>query len=116
IHGPKRSRRVLLGVTSAGSRASTFKQQLLITSRFSPQIARVPFHRNLWRHEAMDTNPATTVPLPVRKMRITKVEPISLFVPLKEKIDAPIAVPHASELADVVFRGYRTTLVRIETD
>lgn len=64
----------------------------------------------------MQTNLATTVPLPGRKMRITKVEPIGLFVPLKEKIDAPIAVPHASELADVIFRGYRTTLVRIETD
>lgn len=48
--------------------------------------------------------------------RITKVEPISLFVPLRERIDAPIAIPHASELADIVFRGYRTTLVRIETD
>jgi D-arabinonate dehydratase/D-galactarolactone cycloisomerase len=48
--------------------------------------------------------------------RITRVEPISLFVPLREPIDAPIAIPHASALADIVFRGYRTTLVRIETD
>lgn len=64
----------------------------------------------------MTSQLAAASPLPRQKMRITKVEPISLFVPLKEKIDAPIAVPHASELADVIFRGYRTTLVRIETD
>ena len=56
------------------------------------------------------------VRLPRRKMKITKVEPISLYVPIEEKIDAPIAVPHASDLTDVIFSGYRTTLVRIETD
>ncbi|HVO87929.1 MAG TPA: hypothetical protein VMV45_05255, partial [Casimicrobiaceae bacterium] len=49
-------------------------------------------------------------------MRITKVEPISLFVPLEHKIDAPISIPHASQLADIVFAGYRTTLVKITTD
>ncbi|HHY50892.1 MAG TPA: hypothetical protein GYA10_14245, partial [Alphaproteobacteria bacterium] len=59
---------------------------------------------------------ATPVRLPRRKMKITKVEPISLYVPIEEKIDAPIAVPHASDLTDVIFSGYRTTLVRIETD
>lgn len=69
----------------------------------------------------MPSNPATVLSLadtrlPRGKLRITKVEAISLFVPLEEKIDAPIAVPHASELADVIFRGYRTTLVRVETD
>lgn len=49
-------------------------------------------------------------------IRITKVEPISLFVPIEEKIEAPISIPHASQLTDIVFKGYRTTLVRIETD
>lgn len=65
--------------------------------------------------EAASAN-APPMPLPRGKMRITKVEAISLFVPLEEKIDAPIAVPHASELSEVIFRGYRTTLVRVETD
>ena len=51
----------------------------------------------------------------MKRNRITKVEPVSLYVPLKEKIDAPISVPHASALADVIFSGYRTTLVRIQT-
>ena len=49
-------------------------------------------------------------------LRITKVEPISLFVPLEEKIEAPISIPHADQLTDIIFAGYRTTLVRITTD
>lgn len=52
----------------------------------------------------------------MKKNRITKVEAVSLYVPLNEKIEAPISVPHASELADIIFSGYRTTLVRIETE
>lgn len=52
----------------------------------------------------------------MKRNRITKVEPVSLYVPIKDKIDAPISVPHASDLADVIFSGYRTTLVRIETE
>jgi len=52
----------------------------------------------------------------MKRNRITKVEPISLYVPLKEKIDAPISVPHAQVLADTIFSGYRTTLVRIQTE
>ena len=50
------------------------------------------------------------------KMKITRVEAVSLFVPLKEEIDAPISIPHADALAKVIFKGYRTTLVRIETN
>ena len=50
------------------------------------------------------------------QIRITKVEAISLFVPIEEKIEAPISIPHAAELTDIIFKGYRTTLVRIETD
>lgn len=52
----------------------------------------------------------------MKRNRITKVEPVSLYVPIDEKIDAPISVPHASDLTDVIFSGYRTTLVRIETE
>jgi D-arabinonate dehydratase/D-galactarolactone cycloisomerase len=50
------------------------------------------------------------------QIRITKVEAISLFVPIEEKIEAPISIPHAAELTGIIFKGYRTTLVRIETD
>lgn len=48
--------------------------------------------------------------------RIRKVEAISLYVPIEDEIEAPVAVPHAAALTDVIFSGYRTTLVRIETD
>ena len=49
-------------------------------------------------------------------MKITRVEPIGLFVPLEEPIEAPIRLAHADELTKVVFPGYRSTLVRIHTD
>lgn len=52
----------------------------------------------------------------MKRNRITKIEPVSLYVPLKEKIDAPISVPHAQDLASTIFSGYRTTLVRIQTE
>ncbi|MPS26589.1 MAG: mandelate racemase/muconate lactonizing enzyme family protein [Alcaligenaceae bacterium] len=52
----------------------------------------------------------------MKQNRITNIEAISLYVPLKEKIDAPISIPHASVLADTIFSGYRTTLVRIQTE
>lgn len=52
----------------------------------------------------------------MKQNRITNIEAISLYVPLKEKIDAPISVPHASVLAETIFSGYRTTLVRIQTE
>jgi D-galactarolactone cycloisomerase len=58
----------------------------------------------------------TDTTLPRRRMKITRVEPISLFVPIEEEIDAPVAVPHAADLTGVIFSGYRTTLVLIETD
>lgn len=50
------------------------------------------------------------------KLSITKVEAISLFVPLEEKIEAPISIPYANQLTDIIFKGYRTTLVRITTN
>lgn len=49
-------------------------------------------------------------------MKITDVKPISLVVPLQEKINAPISLPYADRLASTVFEGYRTTLVLVETD
>lgn len=49
-------------------------------------------------------------------MKIRSVEAIPLEVPIKEDLAAPISLPHAAELASTVFRAYRTTLVRIETD
>lgn len=49
-------------------------------------------------------------------MRITKVEAISLYCPIEDEIEAPVAVPHAADTTRVIFSGYRTTLVRIETD
>lgn len=61
--------------------------------------------------------PEPTEPAPRRRpMKIIRVEPISLFVPIEDDIDAPVAVPHAADLTDVIFSGYRTTLVLIETD
>lgn len=62
------------------------------------------------------TSPALLSKRHTGQIRITKVEAISLFVPLEEKIEAPIAIPHAAELTDIIFKGYRTTLVRIHTD
>ena len=49
-------------------------------------------------------------------MKITNVEPITLVVPMEKPIKAPISIPHANELEGVVFKEYRTTLVRITTD
>ena len=49
-------------------------------------------------------------------MRITNVEAISLIVPIESRIKAPISIPHADELEKVVFKDYRTTLVKITTD
>ena len=41
----------------------------------------------------------------MKRNRITKVEPISLYVPIEEKIDAPISVPHSSDLTEIIFSG-----------
>ncbi len=49
-------------------------------------------------------------------MKITNVEGISLAVPIQNPIKAPISIPHADELEKVVFKEYRTTLVKVETD
>lgn len=49
-------------------------------------------------------------------MKITDVEAISLVVPMEKAIKAPISLPYADELAGIVFKEYRTTLVKITTD
>jgi D-galactarolactone cycloisomerase len=49
-------------------------------------------------------------------MKIVDVEAISLVVPMEKAIPSPISLPHADTLARIVFKEYRTTLVRIKTD
>ncbi|MBI5968257.1 MAG: mandelate racemase/muconate lactonizing enzyme family protein [Deltaproteobacteria bacterium] len=49
-------------------------------------------------------------------MKITEVEAFTLVVPMEKEIKAPISFPHADALAGIVFKEYRTTLVRITTD
>jgi L-alanine-DL-glutamate epimerase-like enolase superfamily enzyme len=49
-------------------------------------------------------------------MRITKVTPINLFVPIPGGEKLPISLPFGEQIGKVVFSGYRATLVRIETD
>lgn len=49
-------------------------------------------------------------------MRITDVEAIALAVPMEQQIAAPISIPRAEEVAGVVFKEYRSVLVRIHTD
>jgi len=49
-------------------------------------------------------------------MKITDVEAIALVVPMEKPIAAPISMPRADEVAGVVFREYRSVLVRVHTD
>ena len=49
-------------------------------------------------------------------VEITGVEAIPLRAAIGGEFDAPISLPHADQLADVVFRGYRSTIVRVHTD
>ncbi|MCG8544450.1 MAG: mandelate racemase/muconate lactonizing enzyme family protein, partial [Alphaproteobacteria bacterium] len=49
-------------------------------------------------------------------MKIADVEAIALAVPMSEQIAAPIPIPRADEVASVVFKEYRTVMVRITTD
>lgn len=48
-------------------------------------------------------------------IEITDVEAIPLVARIEGDFDAPISLPHAEQLTDVVFRGYRSTIVRIHT-
>lgn len=49
-------------------------------------------------------------------MKITSVEAISLVVPMEEQISAPISIPYAEEIENIVFGQYRTTIVKVHTD
>ena len=49
-------------------------------------------------------------------MKIADVEAIARAVPMSEKIAAPIPLPRADEVSEIVFKEYRTTMVRITTD
>lgn len=49
-------------------------------------------------------------------MKVSKVEVFPLYVPLSESIDAPISIPYADKVQNIVFGGYRATIVRITTD
>ena len=49
-------------------------------------------------------------------MKITKVEAITCVEEIKNPIKAPISIPYASELEHLVFKEYRATLVKVETD
>jgi D-arabinonate dehydratase/D-galactarolactone cycloisomerase len=49
-------------------------------------------------------------------MKVDKVEVFPLYVPLSESIPAPVSLPHAEKIENIVFGGYRATIVRIYTD
>ena len=49
-------------------------------------------------------------------MKIIDVEAVALEVPMKERIAAPISMPRAADVEQVVFGAYRSTLVFITTD
>jgi D-arabinonate dehydratase/D-galactarolactone cycloisomerase len=51
-----------------------------------------------------------------KKMKVAKLEVFPLFVPLSKSIDAPVSIPYAEQVQDIVFGGYRATIVRITTD
>ena len=49
-------------------------------------------------------------------MKVDKIEVYPLYVPLSESIPAPVSLPHAEKIENIVFGGYRATIVRIYTD
>ena len=49
-------------------------------------------------------------------MKVSKIEVFPLYVPLSEAIDAPISIPYADKVQQIVFGGYRATIVRVTTD
>jgi D-galactarolactone cycloisomerase len=55
-----------------------------------------------------------------KTVKITDVEAISLVVPRPEKTaernNAPVSIPYADEVRDVVFGQYQTTIVKVHTD
>ncbi len=49
-------------------------------------------------------------------MKVTKLEVFPLYVPLKNPVSAPVSIPHAEKIQDIVFGGYRATIVRATSD
>jgi D-arabinonate dehydratase/D-galactarolactone cycloisomerase len=49
-------------------------------------------------------------------MKVDKVEVFPLYVPLSKSISAPVSLPHAEKIENIVFGGYRATVIRIYTD
>ena len=49
-------------------------------------------------------------------MKVATVEVFPLFVPLSKPIDAPVSIPYADKVQNIVFGGYRATIVKITTD
>lgn len=49
-------------------------------------------------------------------MKITNFEVIALAVPIEKPIKNPSSIPYASQLSKVLFKEYRTVIVRIYTD
>lgn len=49
-------------------------------------------------------------------MKVTQIDVFPLFVPLSKSIEAPVSIPYADKVQDIVFGGYRATIVRVATD
>ena len=49
-------------------------------------------------------------------MKVDKVEVFPLYVPLSKSISAPVSLPYAEKIENIVFGGYRATIIRIYTD
>lgn len=49
-------------------------------------------------------------------LAITDVEAIPLVASIEGDFDAPISLPHADKLSNVVFRGYRATIIKVHTN
>lgn len=49
-------------------------------------------------------------------MKVDKIEVFPLYVPLNQSISAPVSLPYAEKIENIVFGGYRATIVRTYTD
>jgi D-galactarolactone cycloisomerase len=49
-------------------------------------------------------------------VKITDVEAIALFAPVRDLVNPPFNVHYADDTGRVLFAGYRTTIVRVHTD
>lgn len=49
-------------------------------------------------------------------MKVDKIEVFPLYVPFSKPIEAPVSIPYADKTQQIVFGGYRATIVRLTTD